>query len=535
MLSYIQTYAQIDLKIDANTLLNKEVDLSESQMKFWQHLDYIEDSIPGTSLMKAYKELDIEHKGKPVIVALLDTKIDIEHEDLKNRFHKNKGEIIGNTIDDDQNGYVDDYMGWDFLSNKSGEYIKYQHREVVRYIKYLEASNDVDSSRYTDAMKILQSEKDRCSRLIKRFEHYENDFTTYSAIAKKYLADQSLSKQNIDSLLTKIAHNEDAVQLKKLATLLGYGLTMKNIPSIKLDFQEQLNKSLNKDYDERSLIGDQSDNISDTQYGSNDVSGEVPFNHATPVAGIIAAERGNDIGIDGISNQIQILPVVMVSSGDEFDKDVATAIRYAADNGASVINMSWGKKKSLHSDWVQEAMIYASKKDVLLVTSAGNSGINTDIEKYYPTDSKNGEEILDNLLVVGASSFQSDTFLKAAFSNYGKKTVDIFAPGISIYSLAPNNGYAFGGGTSIAAPIVSGIAGLLRSLYPSLSAIQVKKILMKSATKFDIEVNLDINKKTENKASFTNMSSSGGIINAYHAILLAGLFTNTNSGSFKKD
>jgi subtilisin family serine protease len=279
---------------------------------------------------------------------------------------------------------------------------------------------------------------------------------------------------------------------------------------------------MTKDF--RGILGDNPEDITDNIYGDNNVAGPDPtrdnVKHGTHVSGIIAAQRNNKIGMDGIANNVKILVVRAVPDGDEYDKDIALAIRYAVDNGAKVLNTSFGKYYSPHADWVYEAIKYAASKDVLIVNAAGNDGLDMDTVNVYPNDQvDNGPEISDSFLTVGALNYKYGGELVADFSNYGKTNVDVFAPGVKIWSTTPLNTYEFLQGTSMAAPEVAGVAAMIRSYYPGLSAKQVKQIIMDSGLTSNTKVVLGGDES--NTDSFANISKSGKMVNLYNALIMA--------------
>ena len=529
LLNYFLTTAQ-----DQNSLVAKKQELTEEQLKTWYFLDYTEDTIPGISLDKAYRDLIKDKKGQEVIVAVLDTKLDIHHEDLKGQLWINTDEIPDNGIDDDHNGYIDDINGWDFLSNPKGDFVKYQLLEIARIVK-----------RYDQLFKGKRRE-DIQESLKNKFDLYTLAYKDWhKAIVEKeenlmYLQNWKQNYLSGKSLMDSLAlHNHDLKMIDsiikipdldstKINALKGYRnafkyeFTIKDLNEFISESVQEKDKMLNLDYNERTIIGDDPQNIKDSFYGSHIVYGEVPFNHSTEVSGVIAANRNNNVGANGISNLIKIMPIVMVASGDEHDKDVALAIRYAVDNGAKVINMSWGKYLSSNKDWVDEAFRYASENDVLLVSGAGNDNLNNDESHIYPSDNdfKTNKEFVKNHIVIGASS-PNISNLKTGFSNYGQKKVDLFAPGVSIYSTHVNNEYGFVRGTSFAAPIVSGLAALLRSYYPKLTAMQVKQILMDSGTPYNIELEITLENNSKKMMPFSELSKSGKVVNAYNALLMA--------------
>jgi subtilisin family serine protease len=274
----------------------------------------------------------------------------------------------------------------------------------------------------------------------------------------------------------------------------------------------------NMEFNSRTVIGDNPNDLYEKGYGNNDVEGPDP-KHGTHVAGIIGANRKNDIGVKGIADNVQIMSVRAVPNGDERDKDVANAIIYAADNGAKIINMSFGKAFSPGKEAVDKAVKYAESKGVLLIHAAGNDHDDLDVDANFPnrTFDKGGQA--KNWLEIGASSWGADENFVGSFSNYGKKSVDLFAPGVQIYSTTPGNTYEDLQGTSMACPATSGVAAVLLSYFPDLSATQVKDILRQSTRKFD---GLKVTRPgTKTEVPFDQLSMTGGMVNAYEAVKLA--------------
>ncbi|MGB5458359.1 MAG: S8 family serine peptidase, partial [Eudoraea sp.] len=289
-------------------------------------------------------------------------------------------------------------------------------------------------------------------------------------------------------------------------------------------FTERLNYHLNVDFDGRKIVGDNPYDLMDLGYGNGNPKNRVKSeSHGTHVAGIIAAERDNGLGVNGVANNVEIMSIRAVPNGDEYDKDIALGIRYAVDNGAQIINASFGKSYSLNSDWVYDAIKYAAANDVLIVHAAGNDGLDLDDPKNtnFPNDQADnkGTEIADNLITIGALNGKYGSEMVASFSNYGKMNVDVFAPGGNIYSTMPENNYEFQGGTSMAAPMVSGIAALIRSYYPKLTASEVKRVLIESGLSTSASVILAGD--TEKTKPFDQVSKSGKMVNAYNALIMA--------------
>ena len=492
--------------IDA--LQTKTTKLTENELQRWSHLDLVKDSVPGMSVDKAYAELLKGKKGTKVIVGIVDSGVDINHEDLKAVIWNNPKEIPNNGKDDDKNGYIDDVHGWNFLGDSNNEQL-----EMTRIVKagpkaadYVKAKAELDAER-TDALKGKET-YDGYLNSVKQMQEYlkKDDFTL--ADVKAITSDNETVNNNkalFSRVLTRVSVADFKEQVKG-------GVD---------HFNDQLNYNLNPDFDGRKVVGDNPNDITDTKYGNNNVVGLNPEDalHGTHVAGIVAQVRGNEKGGDGVANLVEIMAVRAVPNGDEYDKDIALGIRYAVDNGAKVINGSFGKYFSPHKEWVQDALKYAAKKDVLVIFAAGNDAKDLDVHNKYPSDSYDGApEVSDNVLIIGALNATYGSAMVAPFSNYGTKNVDIFAPGMQIYATVPNNKYKYLQGTSMASPNVAGVAALIRSYYPKLSAAQVKQIIMNSGTPLK---NAVLAGEDQHDANFAEISKSGKIVNAYNALLMA--------------
>jgi len=494
---------------NASAFVAKKGQLTDNQLKRWSHLDLGKDSIPGMSVDRVYAELLKGKKGKKVIVGVVDSGVDIDHEDLKSVVWTNKKEIAGNGIDDDKNGYIDDIHGWNFLGDAGKENL-----EMTRILK----KADDGSAEYKAAK-----------------EEYE-----------KLLAENNQGKQQVDFLFNA---NKTLVEfLKKdsytLQDLEGIQSTdsgiirckqimmrvigqagpnfMEELNGYKDQVYDMINYNLNKDFDGRKVVGDNPEDIKDRKYGNNIVYGpdKKEALHGTHVAGIIAQTRNNNLGGDGIAANVEIMAVRCVPNGDEYDKDIALGIRYAVDNGAKVINGSFGKNYSPHKQWVYDAIKYAESKDVLFVHAAGNDAKDIDVEPNFPNDSDDKKiEFASNVITVGALNYQYGEKVIADFSNYGKLNVDVYSPGVQIYATTPNNEYKYEQGTSMASPNVAGVAALIRSYFPNLSAKEVKNILMNSGT--SIPENVVVGGNPDDKRAFDSLSKSGKIVNAYNAFKLA--------------
>lgn len=503
----------------------KKVPLTEAESKSWSHSDLVTDSIPGMSLEKAYAFLQGK-KGVEVVVGVLDSGTDLLHEDLKEVAWVNPKEIPANGIDDDKNGYIDDMNGWNFLGPIYKEHLEYQRIIIDPSITDEETFQEAKAF-YDEKLATAQANEKGYGRMLTMVTNVDNTIS-------KHLNKTDYSKDDVVGIVTDDTALKASIEAAK--QIYGFGVSSliqakKELSKLVEDAQLVLaDEVLKKEY--RSVLGDNPNTMDDKFYGdSNTGHSEKDESHGTHVSGIIAASRNNDKGMKGVANNVKIMAVRAVPDGDEYDKDVALGLRYAVDNGAKIINTSFGKAYSPKKKWVYEAIQYAASKDVLIVNAAGNDGKNIDVEKTYPNDSRDLKiEISDNFLTVGAMSANYNETLPASFSNYGKINVDVFAPGVQIYSTTPENGYEKYSGTSMAAPSAAGVAALIRSYYPKLSASQVKHILMNSGTLITLEVIKPGSQSRENptgeKVPFSELSVSGRVVNAYNALKMANLMVN---------
>ncbi len=506
----------------------------------WYQLDLIKTGYYGVSLENAYSLLKSKKlKSNRIIVAVIDTGIDTLHEDIKPVLWTNQKEISGNGIDDDHNGYIDDIHGWNFLGNKDGRNVKEESYEAGRIYYTLKSKWDEIS---IDTNKLTENERLEYQIFNKAKVWLFGEIDTEEIAAIKSTLPKMIAGDSIIKLdLGKAEYN--ANDLKDYTTsylfaritrsiLLEIANDNKDFSITNKDLLEGLKAKVRKADAattpprpfRKEIIGDDETNINDRNYGNNDIMADFSF-HGTHCSGIIAAARNNNKGIDGIADNVQIMMLRAVPDGDEYDKDIANAIYYAVDNGAKIINMSFGKDFSLHKQWVDDAFRYADSKGVLLVHAAGNDSKNIDIADNFPNPVYlNKKERATNVITVGASGNINDDGLAANFSNYGKSEVDVFAPGVNIYSTIPGkNTYGKASGTSMSSPVVAGIAALILGYYPKLSPQQLKYIIERTATVPDEMVNIP---GTENKVNLNEISKTGGIVNAYEAVKLAGIMNN---------
>ncbi len=496
----------------------------------WFNLDPTTDKVYGVSTEKAYSELLKGKTPKPVIVAVIDGGVDVNHEDLKDVIWTNPKEIVGNGIDDDKNGYIDDVHGWNFIGGKDSS-VHYDNLEVTRLYRSLKAKFDkADTTRLSAAD---QKEFDRFRKIREEYEkesqEAQGNYFGYKMLQdalinmKKKIGKDEVTVADIQGYKATDPVVEQAKQITEGA--MSKGMTFNQLLG-ELDeavkyFQTKALYHTNVDYDPRPTVGDNYADANERKYGNNDVTGP-SAEHGTHVAGIIAAMRDNNLGMKGVANAnvAKILVVRTVPDGDERDKDVANSIRYAVDNGAKVINMSFGKSYSWNKQVVDDAIKYAASKDVLLVHAAGNDHQNNDQEHNYPNDEDaSAKEYVNNWVEVGASSWEPAEKGLGSFSNYGKKSVDVFAPGVAIYSTVPGSKYENNNGTSMASPVVAGVAALIRAYYPKLTAPQVKQILMKSVVPYPGKVLVPGSENEQ--VSLSDISQTGGIVNAYEALKMA--------------
>src|SRR6056297_52864 len=496
-------------------------ELSKAEKENWGHLDLVSDTIPGMSVDKAYSDIIKNKKGKKVIVAVLDSGMDLSHEDLDDVLWTNKGEKPGNNKDDDGNGYVDDIHGYNFLGESYNEQLEY-----ARMLRL----NIGDAATLAKAKTKLDADYQEALQNKQQYEQILQAVKDADAAVKKELGKDSYTKQEVAAIKTT---DEGMLRNKAiLAQMFGIKDTIPEVLEELGDginyFTERLNYNLNKDFDGRKIVGDDPYDWKDTNYGNGNPDNRVDDeSHGTHVAGIIAAERNNGKGANGVANNVALMSIRAVPNGDEYDKDIALGIRYAVDNDAKVINGSFGKSFSPNAQWVYDALKYAADNDVLFVHAAGNDGANLDdpSNPNFPNDQVNNvAEFADNVITVGALDPKYGSELLASYSNYRKINVDVFAPGTDIYSTYTNNEYDFSPGTSMAAPAVAGVAALLFSQYPSLTASQVKKIILQSGLPIKAKVILGgDNSKT---ATLQSISVSGKIVNAYNALIMASKVAN---------
>ena len=505
---------------------NISISASSQDLKNWFNEDPDLNKFAGVSSDLAHEKLLDSKKSTTVIVAVIDGGTDVNHPDLKDNIWINSKEIPDNGIDDDGNGYVDDIHGWNFIGGPDGD-VGRDNMEAVRvYNKFKPLYDGKNKSGLTTVQKseyemFINAKKKIDEKLIEGNENL-TVYTRMKQILDSIKLEIGLDEFTSEDVMSVKSENDEFNQVKTgvaaaMSNEVSFDDIYKDIDEGYQYFNSSVNYHYNISFNSRHIVNDNYEDYSERFYGNNNVVGPDAL-HGTHVAGIIGAVRDNDIGINGVAADVKIMVLRAVPDGDERDKDVANAIRYAADNGAKIINMSFGKPFSPGKKHVDDAVRYAASKDVLLIHGAGNAAKNLDKTSNFPNpfyeDTKTREPAW---IEVGAISSSGHA---ANFSNYGVKKVDVFAPGVSIYSTMPDGEYDFQNGTSMAAPVVAGIAAIIRSHYPELTAVQVKQVILDSSIKVPFKTTRPGGKK---QVKFKKLSSTGAIVNAYKAVILADL------------
>lgn len=508
------------------------------EQKGWHLLDPKKDGYTGISLDEAYALL----KGRTattVTVAVIDSGIDTTQEDLQGVLWTNPHEIPANGIDDDHNGYIDDVHGWNFDGAPNGENLVRNSHEVER--TYHTWKKDFEGKKASDipaGQRFLFGQWQKAAALIdKNYKDAKNEIGSITEFlsglteSSKVLEQQLSSASFIAAQIRPLANKLDPTTVSRAAqywldifsrggdTSVSSATIIQQVENYKntLDKNISLKETPPENW-RGQLIKDNYLDINDRFYGNNNLK-TGSGNHGTGVAGTIGAIRGNGIGIDGIADHVRIMAVRAMPGGDEYDKDVALAIRYAVDNGAQIINMSLGKPVSPQKQFVDDAVRYAASKGVLIVHACGNDGQDITTDQFYPSPQFIDGTMATNFLNVGASGDPSTGGYAASFSNYSHTMVDIFAPGMDIYTTATNNQYESASGTSLAAPVTTGVAALLKSYFPKLTPAQLIRIIKESGTPIDADVRLPGD--AQKQVPFRQLSSSGRIVNAYGAVKYA--------------
>ncbi|HEX6037045.1 S8 family peptidase [Longimicrobium sp.] len=480
----------------------------------WHLLDPTNDRVPGISAERAHRELLSGMRVRDtVVVAIIDSGVEIDHPDLAGVIWTNADEVPGNGRDDDNNGYVDDVHGWDFLGNRDGRDISSDTYEITRLFAACRAPGATEAGG-TPCAEIRSEFQEQQGSLREEYDALQT-FSTMINTLRQALQGREITAESLRGLQS--TDPQVVAARNQIGRIMGAGYSAEQILEAFEDVKKRVETGFNPDFDPRPLVGDNYANLNERGDGNNEVEGP-DASHGTHVAGIVAAMR-NGTGVDGVANAVRIMPIRVVPDGDERDKDVANGIRYAVDNGARVINMSFGKSHSPYKSAVDDAVRYAESKGVLLVHAAGNDGANLNEEGNFPNQDFAGGGRAGNWIEVGASSWNGLEHLAASFSNYGRGRVDIFAPGDDILSTLTDHEYGRLGGTSMAAPVVAGVAATLLSYFPELTATQLREIILASATRYtDQRVTRP---GGEEITTFGELSDTGGIVNLYSAVQMA--------------
>ena len=501
----------------------------EEAPRDWFHQEATGARVPGMATEQAYRFLDGRTPQRTVTVAIIDSGIDVEHEDLAPHVWVNDDETPGNDVDDDGNGYVDDVNGWNFIGAPNGDQVDADTYELTRlYVELSERFEGADTSslspadqedyaRYQEIKQTFEEKRAEVQQQLQNVASADNAVQEASSLLRSTLETDSLS----EAAVADFAPTSQQEQRAKSILMYFYqqGVTPDAIKEYHDYLKDQVAYNYNPDFNPRPTVGDDYSDKTERIYGNNLVEGP-DASHGTHVAGIVSAVRGNGLGIDGVATQARIMVVRAVPNGDERDKDVANAIRYAADNGADIINMSFGKDYSPEKDVVDAAVRHADSLGVLMVHAAGNDGANIDSTGNFPTRTYLEGSEAQRWIEVGASSWQGGENLAASFSNYGAASVDIFAPGVSIYSTVPDDAYENNDGTSMAAPMVTGLAALLMAYYPDLTALQIRNVILETGTPHAERMVVRPGSPPQNpsEVAFGTLSRTGRIINARAAV-----------------
>lgn len=499
----------------------------------WYFKDFKKDSVLGLSLTKLYNS-DIYKQNstnETVLVAVIDTEIDTNHEDFDNIFWKNNEEQP-NGRDDDDNGYIDDLYGWNFIGNSKGESIIFSNFSFIKKIKQFDsifkgkdapeisAKDSINFANYQRALKDYDEKNNEIKGNYEYIDFLKKGYPKAKKTVDSILEGKEYTFKDADSLY-QIYKDKDSIIAADVYFM--HDFLKYEMDGVAEEFESDMKNierySNNIKYDDRAIIGDDVNNINDTIYGNNLVNKNLKeLSHGTRVTSIITANNKNDKGINGIYNNIKILPLCVAPKyGPETDKDLALAIKYAVNKGAKIINISLGRSYEFNYKFVEDALRYAAKNNVMVVKGAGNSSQNLDNILTYPNKFV-GKDTLDNFIVVGASGKNLNSS-KPFWASYGKNYVDLFAPGDEMRTAYPFNKYKPDAGSSLSAAVTSGVAAMLLSKYPDLKPKDIIEILKNSSMKIDAKVLLDYD--DENKVSFSELSISGGILNAYEAYKLA--------------
>jgi subtilisin family serine protease len=487
----------------------------------WQLLDVDGEGVPGVSATRTYADLLAGRTpGRTVVVAVIDGGVDTAHVDLRENLWINPGETAGNGVDDDGNGYVDDVFGWNFIGGADGRNVGHETLEVTRLHAACQAGAEAPAGLTCAGVAAdYDAERSEVEQTLQVLDQIE---AAYAFALPLLTSAGAGDPPTVEGVRAVSSLRQDVLQAQSLfLQLADAGILPEDLPEAREAYEGLQQYGLDPEFQPREIVGDDLGNGTETGYGNPDVMGP-DASHGTHVAGIIGAVRGNDIGIDGVAENVRLMTIRAVPDGDERDKDIANAIRYAVDNGAHIINMSFGKGYSPRKHLVDDAVRYADERGVLMVHAAGNDGEDIDLEANFPTATFDDGGEASLWIEVGAANWQVDT-LAAPFSNYGQSSVDAFAPGVDILSTVPGDEFKREDGTSMAAPVVTGVAALLMAYFPELDGAEVKRILLDSAVRYG---GREVPRPgaaggPPEMVPFGTLSVTGGVVNAYEAVRMA--------------
>lgn len=525
----------------------------------WYNCSFGEDGVYGAEVNKAYEFLKGKKVKKRPVVALIGTGLDVEHEDLKQAIWVNPGEQADGK-DRDKNGFIDDINGWNFLGGKNGQVmerlIQEGDREFLRlkdkYADYITSNGEF--FKIIDGKRVKVSAPENLSE----YSYYKNVVMPESQLARIYggwnmayviaeygqkfkedlrakFPGQRITLQEFQTCYDPNAPQDTlsdvtftliatAFQLYKTDDLDFVYKTFveTGVARGKESYEEALKAY---GYDGRKdIVGDDYLNINDNKYGNN-VLLTSDAGLGTMQGGIIGGKRGNGLGNDGIMDEAEIMALrVTASGGEPYIKDMVLAIRYAADHGVDIIVLP--QQNTLYPDgqkeWMIEALRYAESKGILVIVPAWELSQDLAKQTFYPNRRMTGDKELTNLMVISSSDKEGNPSLNA---NYGAKELDLFAPGINIYSAYTGDTYQIGSGVGLASASVAGVAALIKAYYPHLTGSQIRDILLESVTSrkgVEVEKGIEVDgKQTQDLFLFDDLCLSGGILNAYQAIMAA--------------
>jgi subtilisin family serine protease len=482
-------------------------------LKDWMRKSSRDSDIQGTATDAAIAKYGIgEHE---VIVAVIDSGIDVNHPALKHKMWINDAEANGKEgVDDDGNGFVDDVHGWNFLGDVYDARI-----EAVKV--YMDLTAKIRKGK-----KLSKSKKKLLKKTISAVFNFWGGAD--SPIAKSIMVNENveylvkagglnktkneITNKDLEKIAETTAKKKYALRysLKEIKKYIGEDDVRVHLNNYKryaspFMYGKYINTYFSfdpnfKPWDELNKQGKKYGNAKVSPIGSDE-------DHGTHVAGIIAADSEEMVGIAGKA-KVKIMALRVVPNGDERDKDVANAIRYAVDNGAKVVNMSFGKGISSETHLVKKAIKYAARKGVLLVHAAGNDNRKIKYNNNFPNKLTGIRKVATNFLTVGASSFAKGEELVANFTNYSKTQVDIFAPGHKIYSAVLNDGYDFFSGTSMASPCAAGVATLILTHKPKMKPKKMIRLLRNTVNTYDKDLSVKVG---DEMILFNSLSKSEGI------------------------